>query len=65
MQLGASVINQWTFYIVTIMTENNVNDKHAFTVYLVLISVSAEILFTTTLELGIVRCYMNVFINVL
>ncbi len=47
-QIGATVRKQWTFYILTVMTENNVNNKYAFSIYLVLISVTTETLLTNT-----------------
>ncbi len=65
MQFCSSVIKQWTLYILTILIENNVNNKYAFSVYLVLISVTTESMISYTMELGIVRCYINGFINVL
>ncbi len=48
MQFGASVIKQWTVYMLTIMTENNVNNKYVFRVYLVLISVTTKTMLTNT-----------------
>ncbi len=50
--------------MLTILKENNVSNKYAFSVYLVLTSVIKESLISNTLELGIVRCYINGFIYV-
>ncbi len=58
-QFRASVIKQWSFYLLIMLTENNVNNKYAFSVYLVLILATTESLVSNTLELAIVTCYIN------